>query len=60
MGAAEYSRRRGQLLQACAWNGWASRKGYSPTAAGKRKENQAQLAALRQARRPLALELIAA
>lgn len=47
----EYSRHRRQLLEATAWNMWAAQRGYSPAAARRRKENQAALARLRQARR---------
>lgn len=47
MGAAEYRTARRRLLEATAWNAWASSRGYSAAAAARRKDNQRQLAALR-------------
>lgn len=54
MSALDYQRERRRLLRAAAWNGWASRlTANAPdaraSAARKRRENVAQLVALRRA-----------
>lgn len=51
MGAVEYSRRRGTLLQSAAWHAWAHRRGYNVDARDHRKANQRELVSLRMARR---------
>lgn len=52
MSAAEYSSHRKRLLGAAAWNAYVARRGINASVGHQsRRENQAQLAALRMAYR---------
>lgn len=55
MGAAEYNRRRAQLLGDAAWNGYVARRGLNGEAGARaRKVNQLQLLELRTMRKAAA------